>query len=374
MAPLGTAALAALVLCAGSALGKWREPAASPLLNGSFIGGTTGPWKQVTAQWYTNQSDCEAGTGGQQPVPARWLVPSIGSTCVKPQTSQDDGDQNIPYGRWWSVRQMSSAAIEMDVYNTSDCAGQASRLIVKPGDCVDATGIDLGQKTTTLGPWVKLSAPAEMPGGFQVVEYVDVGVSMRPDTCDDGTVPIFRQDVIQFWRPTNGALQMCLTVALKVGGTKVVPEQARTVVLGCLGYGGRAVWAEVANCSDTSASTSRFTLFNKTCHQARFVENGDFPLVDPKLSAADIVRLGMQGAPLVNPPIRRGAHLSCFGSALNTAGPGWWIPSDKLAPLVAQARAEVGDTPSSPPTPKTNTAEQLLPPLATLVLAASMLF
>jgi hypothetical protein len=73
---------------------------------------------------------------------------------------------------------MSSTAIEMDLYNTSDCARQASRLTLKPGDCVDATGINLGQFSSRhglfgleLGPWVKLSAPAEMPGGFQVVQY-----------------------------------------------------------------------------------------------------------------------------------------------------------------------------------------------------------
>jgi hypothetical protein len=41
---------------------------------------------------------------------------------------------------WWSVIQMSSTAIEMDLYNTSDCAGQASRLTVKPGDCPTRRG------------------------------------------------------------------------------------------------------------------------------------------------------------------------------------------------------------------------------------------
>ena len=48
---------------------------------------------------------------------------------------------------------------------------------------------------------------------------------------------------------------------------------------------------------------------------------------DPKLSAGDALRLGMQGASRINAPdARNGRDYICFGAALNTAGPGWWIP------------------------------------------------
>jgi hypothetical protein len=280
MAPLGTAAVAALVLCAGSALGKWREPAPSPLLTGSFIGGTTGPWKTVGAQWYANQSDCIAGSVEQVPI-FKWLVPSIGSTCVKPATG--DGARSRASDSWWSVIQMSSTAIEMDLFNTSDCAGQASRLTVKPGDCADATGINLGQFNSPYGPWVKLSAPAEMPGGFQFVQYK--ASDGRADTCDD-TVPIDQQ-VGQFWNISGGATTLCRELPLLQNGINVDPEIKRSVAFGCLGYGGRAVWAEVAKCSDLSASTGHFRLLNKTCHQPLF---GASHQVDPKLSPPTLTR------------------------------------------------------------------------------------
>jgi hypothetical protein len=54
--------------------------------------------------------------------------------------------------------------------------------------------------------------------------------------------------------------------------------------------------------------------------------NGIVLFCDPKLSAGAL-RLGMQGELRINAPdARNGRDYSCFGAALNTAGPGWWIP------------------------------------------------
>ncbi len=60
---LASLALAALVLCAGPALGKQRDPVVSPQLGASFAGSTTGPFTQVSVEWFANQSSCVFGRG-----------------------------------------------------------------------------------------------------------------------------------------------------------------------------------------------------------------------------------------------------------------------------------------------------------------------
>ncbi len=347
-------ALSLLVLCARPALGKWRDPPASPQYDAAF-GGTKGPWTQLSMMWFESESDCTNGGWGTTPQISTFLLPSSsgGRLCVQSQQSMSFVTSTRILGpTWWSVKQMDSDAFELDIYTDNKCGGERSWLIGKPGECVNVTGTDLSHVGSTRRfNWVKVSAPATMSGGIQLVTYSALG---RADTCDDA-VPTVAMAVTA-WGDKNGAFPgTCRTF------TDTVINVTREIVWGCLGYGGRAVWAEVESCSDVSAATTRFNLFNRTCHQPVLGPDGKATdsHFDPKLSADDVLFLGMQGAPLLSHPLlSAGVHVSCFGAAFNSAGPGWWIPSDKLAPLVLQARLEE----------KTGAAVQLMAPLTLLAV------
>ncbi len=168
----------------------------------------------------------------------------------------------------------------IDIYTDNKCGGDPA-LIGEPGACANVTGTDLSNMGSTRRfNWLKASAPATMSGGIQLVSYSALGG--RADTCDDAVPTVAK--AVTAWGDKNGAFPgTCRTV------TDTVINVTREIMWGCLGYGGRAVWARwkaaVTRVPPRPASTSS---------TGRAISQWSDPTARPlKLSADDVRFLGI---------------------------------------------------------------------------------
>jgi hypothetical protein len=357
-------------------------------LDEAAFGGPAGPFTLLT--YSTCEAPTRAPTAGptaalaptspaltQFPPPLpeiqRMLVPLVGTACVSmPRYRQNGFDGGLDNKIFWTVKSMSGDLIDIVIYSSSTCNAAAStRFTTRPGDCVDP--VPLFGPGASFNKWVRFFAPESIPGGFTAEAHKSLQDEVCSSRTRDDTSLFPAGSSIAGRAPGNrhsdelyrtGRVQFCREVPIGLPDGNTIK---RNITYGCLGYGGRAVWAEVASCAywkardtttnsnfvvDSPLAKANFNLVGRKCRTTS--ERGCADCFTAGLSFEEINELGIGGAPLVKLE-GSSAILTCFGTASNSsADADWWIPSAVRQRLIAQARAEepgaVAPTTSAPTT------------------------